>query len=134
MEEGRGSTIELAVLGAQIFDRDIHLEIYLPTKDSNGHVLLDHALWVDRAEILFCMLFGGATRESDAEGLWLNPETRVIIRERTARVYSFTSAERFAVAGAEIREFLHKFGKLTGQGEVAFSINSNLIGITRFDS
>jgi hypothetical protein len=121
-------------LGAQIFERDVFLELYLPTKDRQGRTLPDHSLWVARAEKLMSMLFGGATREPDADGIWLNPETDETIRERTARVYSFTSGDQLSNGASSLRQFLHLFGKMTNQGEVAVGVNNTLFGIITFDS
>lgn len=120
-------------LGANISERYCFVQLYIPTLDQHGMEVVDHQRWVERAETLLATLFGGATRESDSDGIWRNPDTGEIIREKTARINSFTEADVLVDALPTLREFLHLFGYITKQGEVAIEINRSLLGITEFD-
>ncbi len=121
-------------LETAIVDRDILLQLYIPNADSDGNALPDHDSWVGRAEMLLSESFGGATRPTDVHGLWKNPDTNSIIRERTAIVYTYVSEQKLYPALDTLKLFLHAFGHMTKQGEVAFVLDGCLYGITEYDS
>ena len=121
-------------LGVAGTGRDVFFQLFVPAKDRHGNLLPDFDKWLERAETLLCECFGGATRPTNVHGLWKNPDTEKIIREKTAIVYSYTSRTALENASETLRLFLHTFGLLTDQGEVAFVVDNCMYGITDYDS
>jgi len=66
------------------------------------------------------------------EGGWLN-DSSVIIWENPVVVYSFIRAENFTLNLSRIREFLHRLGRETKQGEVAFEFEGQFYLVQNFD-
>ncbi len=53
--------------------------------------------------------------------------------EMTRIIYTFVDADRLAANLARLREFLHRFGRETNQGEVKFEFDGWLWTISQFD-
>lgn len=75
----------------------------------------------------------GATAMPPCDGAWRNPATGDLLREDVILVYSYVSAEKFESGIGRLREFLHRMGRDTGQGEVMCEINDRLYKIRSYD-
>ncbi len=109
------------------------LAIYIPDTDRDGNEITDHEAWVSQALELLSMIGGGASAFEDVLGAWLNPETKVLIREYTTIVYSYVKPQSFIDKLPELRAFLHEFGRQTNQGEVLFHWDGAAYSIVTFD-
>lgn len=76
---------------------------------------------------------GGATAMPPVEGGWLNNDGE-IIWESPVVVYSFIRPDRFLASFSRLREFLHRMGRETNQGEIAFEFNDRFFRIRTFDA
>jgi len=76
---------------------------------------------------------GGATAMPPVEGGWLNDEGE-IIWENPVIVYSFIRTAQFLNSLRRIREFLHRMGRETKQGEIAFEFDGRFYRIRDFDA
>lgn len=132
--ESEDLEINLAeVLGA---DGDIstqQIAIYVPNKDCEGNEIGNQRKWVLEAIRLLCEINGGATAMPPVEGGWLNDEEE-IIWEHPIIVYSFIRPEPFLAQLDRVREFLHRMGRETNQGEVAFELDGVFYRIRTFDT
>ena len=75
---------------------------------------------------------GGATAEPPVEGGWLN-DAGVVVWENPVVVYSYIRPEEFVRNLPRIREFLHRMGRVTRQGEVAFEFDDSFYRVRKFD-
>ncbi len=75
---------------------------------------------------------GGATAMPPVEGGWLN-EANEVIWEQPVVVYSFLRAAQFRASVPAVREFLHRMGRETNQGEIAFEFGQWFYRIRNFD-
>jgi len=76
---------------------------------------------------------GGATAMPPAEGGWLNDKGKVVW-ENPVIVYSFIRPDDFLKKLPGVRAFLHRMGRETNQGEVAFEFDGRFYRIRKFDS
>jgi hypothetical protein len=106
---------------------------YIPNKDKNGIEVADHRRWVLECRELLAQINGGASVMPPIEGGWVN-DSGVTIWENPVVVYSFVHAEKFLENLPRIREFLHRMGRETNQGEVAFEFGSEFFRIRNFDA
>jgi hypothetical protein len=106
--------------------------IYIPNKDREGEEIGNQRRWVLEAIRILSEINGGATAMPPAEGAWLNDEND-IIWEKPIVVYSFIRPEAFAANLPRIREFLHRMGRETNQGEIACEFEGEFYRIRRFD-
>ena len=126
--------VDLAsALGAQDNFATQCFTIYIPNKDKNGIEIGNQRKWVLEAIRLLSELNGGATAMPPVEGAWLNDE-KVVIWEHPVVVYSFIRSRVFWDNLARIREFLHRLGRETNQGEVAFEFESEFYLIREYDT
>ena len=109
------------------------LFVYVPDKDRDGKEIGNQRKWVLEAVDLLGQINGGATAMPAYEGLWLNEEGTEIW-EHPVVVYSYLlSPDEFAANLPRIREFLHRMGRETNQGEVAFEFDGCFHRIRQFD-
>jgi hypothetical protein len=106
--------------------------IYVPDKDRFGEEIGVQRKWVLEALRLLGEINGGATALPPSEGVWLNEEGTVIA-EHPVVVYSYVVPEPFLQNLPRIREFLHRMGRETNQGEVAFEFDGRFYRIRHFD-
>lgn len=106
--------------------------VYIPNKDRKDSEFGTQRRWVLDAIRLLSAINGGATA-IPVEGGWLNEEEKLILEEPVV-VYSYIAdTERFRAQLPVIREFLHRLGRETNQGEVAFEFNNVFFRIRQFD-
>jgi hypothetical protein len=106
--------------------------VYVPDKDRYGVEIGTQRKWVLEALDLLGQINGGATAMPPCEGVWLNEEGNVI-GEHPVLVYSYIVPEVFLQNLPRIREFLHRMGRETNQGEVAFEFDGRFYRIRNFD-
>jgi hypothetical protein len=106
--------------------------IYIPDKDCNAEEIGNQRKWVLEALNLLGEVNGGATAMPPSEGVWRNSEGEVI-REHPVLVYSYIIPDRFVANLDRIREFLHRMGRETNQGEVAVEFDGSFYRIQQFD-
>jgi hypothetical protein len=105
---------------------------YIPNKDRNSQEIGTRRLWELELIRLLKEILGGATA-FPVEGGWLSPEKNIIL-ENPVVVYSYIAdPAHFFDQLPRIREFLHRLGRETNQGEIAFEFADHFFRITQFD-
>jgi hypothetical protein len=137
-KKGRGriptGEIDLAAaLGAQANYATQCFTIYIPNKDKSGAEIGNQRRWILEALSLLTELNGGATAMLPTEGVWQNDQGE-LIWEHPVVVYSFIRPEHFFANLPRVREFLHRMGRETNQGEVAVEYQKQFFLIREFDS
>ena len=107
--------------------------VYVPNKDQKGQEIGNQRLWVLEIIRLLSEINGGATAMPPVEGGWLNDEGQ-IVWESPVVVYSFIRPDQFIANLSRIREYLHRLGRETNQGEVAFEFDGRFYRIRNFDA
>jgi hypothetical protein len=106
--------------------------IYIPNKDKEGIEFGNQRKRILEALRLLTELNGGATAMPPTEGVWGNDEGE-LIWEHPVVVYSFIRPQVFRANLSRIREFLHRMGRETNQGEVAVEFEGRFYLIREFD-
>ena len=119
-------------LGAQEAFSAQRLTLYLPNKDRVGHELSDHDTWVKKARELLSDIGGGATAYPPADGNWRD-DAGQLLWEQTRIVYCYIHSDRFVANIEVLREFVHRFGRETNQGEVVVEFDGRFFRIRVFD-
>lgn len=109
------------------------LTVYIPNKDRTGCEIGNQRQWVLEALELLGTIGGGATAMPPVEGIWLD-EQGPFIRESPVLVYTYIAGEGFLANLSRLREFLHRLGRMSNQGEVAFEFDGHFFRIRHFDS
>jgi len=122
-----------AMMGAETPSNHV-FAVYVPNKDLDGIEIGNQRKWVLDAVDLLGRINGGAT-SFPTEGSWLNPDTNRAIFDHPVYVFSFIKdGKSFIDRLPEIRSFLHRMGRETNQGEVAFEFDNTFYRITKFDT
>jgi hypothetical protein len=108
------------------------LTLYIPSKDSAGNDF-EQRPWVEEALDLLSGIGGGATVLPPAARAWLNPETGALIREDVVLAYTYVDPDKFEASLGMLREFTHRLGRETRQGEVAVEFAGRLYKIRQYD-
>lgn len=108
------------------------LTLYIPNKDCHNTEFGNQRKWVLEAARLLAKIGGGVTVMPPAEGGWVD-HSGGIIWESPVIVYSFIKPNLFVEQLPALREFLHRMGRETNQGEVAFEFDGWFYRITEFD-
>jgi hypothetical protein len=133
-EDDRDSEINLGeALGAELVPSHQVLRVYVPNCDRNGKEIGDQRRWVLAAAQLFSRIGGGVTVEPPVEGGWLDPDTQHIVWERPVLVYTYVNPDEFLAHLGELRQFLHRMGRETRQGEVALEFAGLFYRIRSYD-
>lgn len=109
------------------------LTLYIPDRDREGAALPDQRRWVLEAAELLARIGGGVTIMPAVEGGWVS-ESGQIVWEHPVLVYTFIRPRPFADSLLQLREFLHRLGRETRQGEVAFEFDGRFYRINDFDA
>jgi hypothetical protein len=121
-----------AALGADAGVSTQCFTVYVPNKDRDGKEIGNQRKWVLEAIRLLSEMNGGATAMPPVEGGWLNDQGE-IIWENPVLVYSFIRPDQFLSQLPRLREFLHRMGRETNQGEIAFEFDGRFYRIRIFD-
>jgi len=108
------------------------LTLYIPDKDRAGKEIGDQRRWVLAAADLLARIGGGVTIMPPVEGGWYDADNRVVIWERPVLVYTFVNTESFIALLGELRDFLHRLGRETNQGEVLADFGGTAYRITKY--
>jgi hypothetical protein len=106
--------------------------LYIPNKDKDGTEVLDYEHWVNEAREILSRIGGGATALPPADGTW-EKENGEILWEQTRLVYCFVDADNFEANIKNLRNFLHRLGRETGQGEVVVEFDGRFYRIKTYD-
>lgn len=107
--------------------------VYVPNKDRNGQEIGNQRKWVLEALRLLSEINGGATAMPPVEGGWQNDRGE-IIWDQPVLVYSFIRPDHFLSNLPRLRELLHRMGRETDQGEIAFEFDGRFYRIRNFDA
>lgn len=107
--------------------------VYVPNKDRAGKEIGTQRRWVLEAIELLTRFNGGATAMPPVEGAWRD-EHGGTVWDHPVVVYSFIKPEVFFANLPVVREFLHRMGRETNQGEVAFEFGEQFFLISHYDS
>jgi hypothetical protein len=122
-----------AALGAEAGVAVQCVTVYIPNRDKNDQEIGTQRRCVLEAIRLLSEINGGATA-IPVEGGWLNDQGTIIL-EHPVVVYSFVSRpEEFVKQLPRLRAFLHRLGRETNQGEVAFEFDDHFYRIRQFDT
>ncbi len=109
------------------------LTLYIPNKDRDGNEFGTQRRWVLEAARLLAELGGGVTVMPPCEGGWWNEAARQLVWEAPVIVYTYIKPAPFVQGLPRLREFLHRLGRETQQGEVAVEFDGRFYRITSFD-
>ena len=121
-----------AFFGAEALASTQTFTIYVPNKDRDGKEIGNQRQWVLEALRLLGSIGGGATAMPPVEGVWANAEGE-FVWENPVLVYSYIKAEQFIANAHELKTFLHRMGRETRQGEIAFEFDGRFYRIHEFD-
>lgn len=119
-------------LGATAEPAAQRLTLYIPNRNRLDEVVADHDRWVREAQELLTQIGRGATAFPPVDGTWEKPDES-ILWEKTRIIYTFIDPDRLAANLTRLREFLHRFGRETDQGEVKFEFDGWIWTIAHFD-
>ena len=108
------------------------LTLYIPDKDRYGNEIGTQRKWILEAAHLLAHIGGGVTIMPPIEGGWFDEENEVIIWERPVVIYTYIKPEPFVEHLGLLREFLHRMGRETNQGEVVIEFDGQFYRITQF--
>ncbi len=84
------------------------------------------------ARELLSKIGGGATAFPPADGTW-GGDGGKIIWEQTTMIFCYILPDPFQAQLPALREFLHRFGRETNQGEVVVEFDGGFYRIRQFD-
>ncbi len=130
------------ILGASVLPSSQQLVFYIPNKDKEGSKIKQLAKWIKEARELLSIIGGGETTMPSADGSWLKTDIgsikelkeKDILWEKTTLIYTYIYPDKFEINLYSLREFLHRFGRETNQGEVVFEIAGEFFRIREYDS
>lgn len=130
------------ILGAIKAPSIQQLTFYIPNKDKNGRKIKHLSTWIKEAQKILTIIGGGSTMLPPADGTWLKKDIdsmnelkdEDIIWEKTIIIYTYVNPDRFEKNLKAFRKFLHRFGRETNQGEVAFEFSGEFFRISNYDS
>ena len=130
------------ILGASVLPSSQQLALYIPNKDKEGNKIKQLHKWIKEAKKLLSIIGGGETTMAPADGTWLKKDIgsikelkeEDILWERTTIIYTYIYPDKFEKNLSSLREFLHRFGRETNQGEVVFEFDGEFFRIREYDS
>ncbi len=132
------------ILGAVESPSTQQLTLYISNKDKDGKEIKHFRSWVKEAQKVLTIIGRGSTTMPPADGTWLSQEKDIdtiddlnnedILWEKTTSIYTYIYPDRFEKNLKSLREFLHRFGRETNQGEVVFEFSGEFFRIREYDS
>jgi hypothetical protein len=115
------------------------LTLYIPNKTQANEEFGTQRQWVLEAGELLARMGGGFTIMPPVEGGWVNnsPEDggeRRVLWENPVLIYAYVHPKEFAKSLPALREFVHRLGRETNQGEVAVEYDGRFYRIRDFDA
>jgi hypothetical protein len=123
-----------SLLGAEQGVSHQVLTLYIPDRDRENNEIGTQRKWVLEAAELLAGMGGGVTIMPPTEGGWLDEQHNRIIWEHPVIVYTYTKPDQFVQQLPGLREFLHRMGRETNQGEVAIEFDGQFYRVTRYDA
>jgi hypothetical protein len=120
-------------LGASIELSPQELRVYIPNKDRQSREFGCQRKWVLEAAELLARIGGGVTMLPPAEGGWYDEANQIIVWENPILIYTYVKPDLFEQYLPRLREFLHRLGRETDQGEVAFEFDGDFYRINQYD-
>ncbi|MCX5793969.1 MAG: hypothetical protein NTY77_00550 [Elusimicrobia bacterium] len=109
------------------------ITLFIPSKNRAGEAI-DQERWADEALDLLGRLFRGATAFPPGKGVWRDDaKGGELLREITVMVVSHAPRTLLSDGLGTLREFLHRFGREAGQGEVGVVIDGRYFGVSAYD-
>jgi hypothetical protein len=123
------------VLGATHPTGASQVVLFIPDLDRAGKSI-DQEYWIEEGLRAMGRLFRGATAFPRGHGVWRDDDAEgKLLEEQTVMIVSYVDPRLLTSATLRrLREFLHRFGRETRQGEVGIVIDSKYYGISTFDS
>lgn len=130
------------ILGASILPSSQQLVLYIPNKDKEGNKIKQLSKWIKEAKRVLSIIGGGQTAMPPADGTWLQKDISSIkelkdediVWEKTIIMYTYIYPDKFEKNLNSLREFLHRFGRETNQGEVVFEFDGEFFRIQKYYS
>lgn len=113
--------------------KDQFITVFVPSL-TRDKVPIDHNAWKIQAVKIMSKLFGGST-VIPGYGGWYDEEDNEVKTEDISMVVSFISNEECNKENMdELKQFLHKMGKETEQGEIGILLGNTFYRIREFES
>lgn len=110
-----------AALGAEREASTQVLSLYIPSRNRYGRPI-NARPWIRQAQEILTRIGEGYTTTPPHDGGWESEGGRVR-REKTVIAYTYIKPDRFVARLAELREFLHRFGRETNQEVVVVELS-----------
>jgi hypothetical protein len=128
-------TVDLAAeLGAEPEAGIQILTLYIPDKDRTGVEYGSQRRWVLDAAQLLAEIGGGVTILPPVEGGWYDASNDRIVWERPVILYTYVKPDAFVDKLSALRDFVHRLGRETAQGEVVVEFDRQFFRIREFGS
>ncbi|KAF0249332.1 MAG: hypothetical protein FD167_1270 [bacterium] len=108
------------------------LRLYIPNKDRCSKEFGTQRKWVLEAANLLSEIGGGCTIMPAVEGIWLD-ENGIAVWENPVVLYVYVNGNKFIEKLPQLREFLHRLGRETNQGEIVFEYDGQFFRIIEYD-
>lgn len=133
------------ILGSELEPSTQQLTLYIPNKDKNGKLIENYHEWVKEARKVLTFLGRGSTAMPPADGTWIASNLKdvesierindyEILWEKTSIIYTYIDADLFVKNVGILKDFLHKFGEETDQGEVVFEFDGRFYRISKYQN
>ena len=121
------------LLGATKPTGTLLIVLFIPNRDRFENEI-DHERWVSESLEVLGFAFGGATAYPQSRGVWRDDERSILVYEEPTIVNCYVDPNIVNDRNvAELREFLHRMGRETEQGEIGFVFDEKFYRITDFD-
>jgi hypothetical protein len=109
--------------------------LFIPDLDRDG-VSIDQQYWIEEGLRVMGRIFRGATAFPRGHGVWRDDDAgERLLQEQTVMIVSYVDPKLLtSITLRSLREFLHRFGRETRQGEVGIVIDSKYYGISNYDA
>lgn len=108
------------------------LRLYIPNKDRHSKEFGTQRKWVLEAANLLSEIGGGCTIMPAVEGIWLD-EQGIAVWENPVVIYTYVKPKNFLENLPRLREFLHRLGRETDQGEIVIEYDEQFFRIVEYD-